>query len=1035
LSGAPEPSGRFNLSALAVRERAVTLFFIIAISAAGIVAFLNLGRAEDPSFTIKQMTVVTAWPGATAQEMQDQVAEPLEKRLQELRWYDRAETFTRPGLAFTTLILRDQTPPSDVPEQFYQARKKLQDEAPNLPHGVAGPFVNDEYGDVTFALYALKAKGEPQRDLVRQAESLRQRLLHVPGVKKINIIGEQPERIFVEFAQDRLATLGVAPRAIFSALAQQNLITPAGAIEANGPQMQVRLDGAFDDLEKIRDLPIAANGRTLRLADIAEVRRGYEDPATFLIRNQGEPTLLLGVVMREGWNGLDLGKSLNAEVKAISSELPLGMVLAPVTDQSVNISAAVDQFMRTFLEALAIVMIVSLIALGWRVGIVVAGAVPLTLAIVLVIMWATGRVLDRITLGSLVLALGLLVDDAIIAIEMMVVKMEEGFDRVKASAYAWSHTAAPMLAGTLVTVIGLMPVGFARSTAGEYAGNIFWVVGFALLASWVVAVVFTPYMGVKLLPAIKPVDGGHDAIYQTPRYQRLRRLIRWAVTRNRVVTIATLIAFLIAGAGMVLVKKQFFPASDRPEVLVEVQMPKGTSIEQTSASTETVEAWLRKQPEAKVITAYVGQGAPRFFMSLAPELPDPSFAKIVVRTPSEEARDALKERLRRAVADGLAPGARVRLTQLVFGPPSPYPVAFRVSGPDVDKARVIADQVRAIMTADPTMRTVNTDWGERVPTLHFVLDQDRLRAMGLTSSDVGEQLQFLLSGVTISQVREDIRTVDVVARSAGGTRLDPARIGDFTLTAANGQRVPISQIGKLDLRMEDPILLRRDRVPTITVRGDIANGLQPPDVSTAMFKKLQPVIDTLPPGYHIEMGGSIEEAGKANAALAPVFPIMILLMMIVIMLQVRQFSAMAIVLLTAPLGLIGVVPTLLLTGQPFGFNAILGLISLAGILMRNTLILIGQIHENEEHGRTPFDAVVEATVQRSRPVILTALAAVLAFVPLTHSVFWGAMAYTLIGGTLIGTILTLAFLPALYTLWYRIKPDGQSPEPLAVAAA
>jgi multidrug efflux pump subunit AcrB len=960
--------------------------------------------------------------------MQDQVAEPLEKRLQELRWYDRAETFTRPGLAFTTLLLRDQTPPSEVQEQFYQARKKLQDEAPRLPRGVAGPFVNDEYGDVTFALYALKAKGEPQRALARQAETLRQRLLHVPGVKKINIVGERPERIFVEFAQDRLATLGIAPRAIFSALAQQNLITPAGAIEANGPQVLVRLDGAFDDLEKIRDLPIIANGRTLRLADIAEVRRGYEDPATFLIRNQGEPTLLLGVIMREGWNGLDLGKSLKAEVEAISAELPLGMALDPVTDQSVNISEAVDQFMRTFLEALAIVMVVSFIALGWRVGMVVAGAVPLTLAIVLVIMWATDRVLDRITLGALVLALGLLVDDAIIAIEMMVVKMEEGYDRIKASAYAWSHTAAPMLAGTLVTVIGLMPVGFAKSTAGEYAGNIFWVVGFALIASWVVAVVFTPYMGVKLLPAIKPVHGGHDAIYQTPRYQKLRGLIRWAVKRNRVVTIATLVAFLVAGAGMVLVKKQFFPTSDRPEVLVEVQMPKGTSIEQTSAATETVEVWLRKQPEAQVVTAYVGQGAPRFFMALSPELPDPSFAKIVVRTPDEEARDALKERLRQAVADGLAPAARVRVTQLVFGPPSPYPVAFRVSGPDVEKARAIAEQVRAIMVADPMMRTVNTDWGERVPTLHFVLDQDRLRAMGLTSGDVGEQLQFLLSGVTISQVREDIRTVDVVARSAGETRLDPARIGDFTLTAANGQRVPISQIGKLELRMEDPILLRRDRVPTITVRGDIANGLQPPDVSTAMLKKLQPVIDTLPSGYHIAMGGSIEEAGKANAALAPIFPIMILLMMIVIILQVRSFSAMTIVLLTAPLGLIGVVPTLLLTGQPFGFNAILGLIALAGILMRNTLILIGQIHENEGHGRTPFDAVVEATVQRSRPVILTALAAVLAFVPLTHSVFWGAMAFTLIGGTLVGTILTLVFLPALYTLWYRIKPAEGQPQ-------
>ena len=479
----------------------------------------------------------------------------------------------------------------------------------------------------------------------------------------------------------------------------------------------------------------------------------------------------------------------------------------------------------------------------------------------------------------------------------------------------------------------------------------------------------------------------------------------------------------------------FRSTSDRPEVLVEVQMPKGTSIEQTSAATEQVEAWLRKQSEAKVVTAYVGQGAPRFFMSLSPELPDPSFAKVIVRTPDEEARDALKERLRQAVADGLAPAARVRVTQLVFGPPSPYPVAFRVSGPDVEKLRGIAEQVRAIMVNDPMMRTVNTDWGERVPTLHFALDQDRLRAMGLTSGDVGEQLQFLLSGVTVSQVREDIRTVDVVVRSAGETRLDPARIGDFTLTAANGERIPVSQIGKLELRMENPILLRRDRVPTITVRGDIANHLQPPDVSTAMFKKLAPVISALPSGYHVVMGGSIEEAGKANAALAPIFPIMILLMMIVIMLQVRSFSAMTIVLLTAPLGLIGVVPTLLLTGQPFGFNAILGLISLAGILMRNTLILIGQIQENREHGRTAFDAVVEATVQRSRPVILTALAAVLAFVPLTHSVFWGAMAFTLIGGTLVGTILTLVFLPALYALWYRIKPapEGQ-PQPAGALA-
>jgi len=1021
--------GRFNLSALAVRERSVTLFFLIAIVLAGTVAFLKLGRAEDPGFTIKVMTVVTAWPGATAQEMQDQVAEPLEKRLQELRWYDRSETFTRPGLAFTTLTLRDTTPPAAVQGEFYQARKKMSDEAPSLPRGAIGPFVNDEYGDVTFALYALKAKGEPQRLLAREAETLRQRLLHVPGVNKINIVGERPERIYVEFAQERLATLGVSPRDIIAALAKQNMITPAGAIETKGQQVVVRLDGAFDDISKIRDLPIVANGTTLRLSDIAKVERGYEDPASFLIRSQGEPALLLGVVMREGWNGLDLGKSLKAEIAKITDEMPVGMSLTPVTDQSVNIASAVDQFMHTFLEALAIVMIVSLVSLGWRVGIVVAAAVPLTLAVVLVIMWATGRVLDRITLGALILALGLLVDDAIIAIEMMVVKMEEGYDRIRASAYAWSHTASPMLAGTLVTVIGLMPVGFAQSTAGEYAGNIFWVVGFALIASWFVAVIFTPYMGVKMLPNIKPIEGGHAAIYQTPRYEKVRSIIAWAVRRKVLVTLATLGAFLVAGAGMALVKKQFFPASDRPEVLVEVQMPKGTAIAQTSEAAKEVETWLRKQPEAKIVTAYIGQGAPRFFMSLSPELPDPSFAKIIVLTADEASRDALKVRLRQAAADGLAPQARVRATQLVFGPYSPFPVAFRVSGPDLATVRTIAAKAQKILQDDPMMRTVNADWGDRAPALHFVLDQDRLRALGLTSSDVAEQLQFLLTGATVSQAREDIRTVDVVARSGGGDRLDPARIGDYMLTGANGERVPVSQIGKLEVRMEDPILQRRDRLPTITVRGDIADGLQPPDVSTAMFGKLQPLIKDLPSGYHIEMAGSIEEANKANAALAPIFPIMIVLMMVVIILQVRSLSAMAIVLLTAPLGVIGVVPTLLVTGQPFGFNAILGLIALAGILMRNTLILIGQIHDHEKGGMDPYHAVVEATVQRARPVILTALAAVLAFVPLISSVFWGSMAVTLIGGTLGGTILTLVFLPALYALWFKIKPPVHDDRP------
>ncbi|AVP02361.1 TPA: efflux RND transporter permease subunit [Enterobacter ludwigii] len=1014
--------GRFNLSALAVRERSVTLFLIILVTLAGIFSFFGLGRAEDPPFTVKQMTVITVWPGATAQEIQDQVAEPLEKRLQELKWYDRTETYTRPGMAFITLSLQDKTPPSQVQEEFYQARKKLGDETKNLPAGVMGPMINDEFSDVTFALFALKAKGEPQRLLVRDAEALRQQLLHVPGVKKVNIIGEQAERIYISFSHDRLATLGLSPQDIFTTLNSQNALTAAGSIETRGAQIFIRLDGAFDKLQKIRDTPLIAQGKTLRLSDVATVERGYEDPPTLQIRNQQEPTLLLGIVMREGWNGLALGKALDAETANINANMPLGMTLTKVTDQSVNIRSSVDEFMIKFFVALLVVMVVCFVSMGWRVGIVVAAAVPLTLAVVFVVMEASGINFDRVTLGSLILALGLLVDDAIIAIEMMVVKMEEGYDRIKASAYAWSHTAAPMLAGTLVTAIGFMPNGFAQSTAGEYTSNMFWVVGLALIASWFVAVVFTPYLGVKILPDIAKVEGGHAAIYDTPRYNRFRHTLSRVIARKWIVAASVVAIFTLAVLGMGLVKKQFFPTSDRPEVLVEVQMPYGTSIEQTSAATAKIEAWLRKQPEASIVTAYIGQGSPRFYLAMAPELPDPSFAKVVVMTDSEKSREALKFRLREAVARGLAPEARVRVTQLVFGPYSPFPVAWRVMGPDVDKLRDIADNVKGVLQASPMMRTVNTDWGSRVPTLHFTLDQNRLQATGLTSNAVAQQLQFLLSGVPITSVREDIRSVQVTGRAAGDIRLDPAKIEGFTLVGNAGQRVPLSQIGEIEIRMEDPLLRRRDRTPTITVRGDIAENLQPPDVSTAIMKQLQPIIDSLPPGYRIEMAGSIEESGKATQAMAPLFPIMIALTLLIIILQVRSLSAMVMVFLTAPLGLIGVVPTLLLFNQPFGINALVGLIALSGILMRNTLILIGQIDHNQKDGLDPFHAVVEATVQRARPVLLTAMAAVLAFIPLTHSVFWGTLAYTLIGGTLGGTIITLVFLPAMYAIWFRIKP-------------
>ncbi|EPH0108203.1 efflux RND transporter permease subunit [Enterobacter roggenkampii] len=1020
---------RFNLSALAVRERSVTLFLIVLVTIAGIYAFFGLGRAEDPPFTVKQMTAIAVWPGATAQEIQDQVAEPLEKRLQELKWYDRTETYTRPGMAYITLSLQDKTPPSEVQEEFYQARKKLGDESLRLPAGVIGPMINDEFSDVTFALFALKAKGEPQRQLVRDAEGLRQQLLHVPGVKKVNIIGEQAERIYIAFSHDRLATMGLSPQDIFNALNGQNALAAAGAIETRGAQIFIRLDGAFDELQKIRDTPLVVQGKTLTLSDVATVERGYEDPPTMLIRNQHEPALLLGVVMREGWNGLALGKALDAETAKINDSLPLGMTLTKVTDQSVNIRSSVDEFMIKFFVALLVVMVVCFVSMGWRVGVVVAAAVPLTLAVVFVVMEAAGINFDRVTLGSLILALGLLVDDAIIAIEMMVVKMEEGYDRIKASAYAWSHTAAPMLAGTLVTAIGFMPNGFAQSTAGEYTSNMFWIVGLALIASWFVAVVFTPYLGVKILPAIPKVEGGHAAIYNTPRYNRFRQLLGRVIARKWRVAGSVVAIFILAVLGMGLVKKQFFPTSDRPEVLVEVQMPYGTSVAQTSAATTKIEAWLGKQPEAKIVTAYIGQGSPRFYLAMAPELPDPSFAKIVILTDSETSREALKFRLREAVASGLAPEARVRVTQLVFGPYSPFPVAWRVSGPDVKQVQDIAERVKTVLQASPMMRTVNTDWGSRVPVLHFTLDQNRLQATGLTSSAVAGQLQFLLSGVPVTSVREDIRSVDVVARAAGDIRLDPAKIEGFTLVGNAGQRVPLSQIGRIEVGMEDPVLRRRDRTPTITVRGDIADNLQPPDVSVAIMKQLQPIVDSLPVGYRIDMAGSIEESGKATQAMLPLFPIMIALTLLIIILQVRSLSAMVMVFLTAPLGLIGVVPTLLIFNQPFGINALVGLIALSGILMRNTLILIGQIDHNQKDGLDPFQAVVEATVQRARPVLLTAMAAVLAFIPLTHSVFWGTLAWTLIGGTLGGTIITLVFLPAMYAIWFRIRPVEQRVQP------
>lgn len=1023
-----------NLSELAVRERAVTLFFILAIAGAGLLAFLQLGRAEDPSFTIKAMTISAAWPGATAEEMQDEVADRLEKRLQELRWFDRVETQARPGVVTMTVSLVDKTPPASVPDQWYQVRKKLSDEARNLPRGVIGPFFNDEYSDVYFSLYALTAPGMPPRRLLREAEGLRERLLALPGVKKVNIIGEQPERIYVDIPTARLATLGIAATDIFASVGSQNAVASAGTVETGGPSVSVRAEGAFDSVEQVAAVPIAAGGRGFRIGDIARVRRGYEDPASYLVRHDGVPALMLGVIMRERYDGLALGRELAAETGAIRGALPLGIGFEQVADQAHNIDEAYGEFMLKFAVALSVIMIVSLVSLGWRVGLVVAAAVPLTLAMVFVVMLITGRDFDRITLGALILSLGLLVDDAIIAIEMMVVKMSEGMDRVRAATFAWGATAAPMLAGTLVTVIGFLPIGFARSSAGEYAGNIFWIVGFALIASWIVAVYFTPYLGVKLLPAIEPVAGGHEAIYATSRYERLRRWVSFSVTRRRPVVFVTLAALVISGLLIgVAVPKQFFPASQRPEVLIEVSLPKGSAIGATTRSVEALERFLRAQPEAQTIDSYVGGGAPRFFLSLNPELPDSSFAKVVVNTADGAARDALSAKVRAAWAEGRFPAARIRVSRLLFGPPVPYPVAFRVVGADPDIIRPIAERVARIVSDNAQTRDVHLDWGERTPTVRLAFDQDRLRRIGLTPADASRQIGAQLSGLTIAQVREGTRIVDVVARAGEGDRGRLDRLAGLNLRTSAGSNVPLAGVATLVPAFENPILKRRNRATAITVRADIVRGVQPPDVTAAILPALAKIEASVPPDVLIQTGGAVEESGRANKALAPIFPVMLLLMLAVIMIQVRSFGLAALVFATAPLGMIGAALALLLTGMPFGFNAILGLIGLAGILMRNTLILIDQIRIERAAGAGEREAVIEATVRRARPVVLTALAAILAFIPLSFSTFWGPLAVVLIGGVIVGTALTLFFLPALYAMGFvpgaRASRIEREPQP------
>jgi multidrug efflux pump subunit AcrB len=1012
-----------NLSALAVRERAVTLFFLVLSVLAGIYAFASLGRAEDPAFTVRVLVVNAVWPGATPEQLRDQVVDRLEKRLQEVDYLYRIETTIRPGQATLQVEFQDYTPQHKVPDLFYEVRKRMLDETPRMPAGVIGPLVNDDFGDVYFKLMALTAPGLPYRDLVREAEAVRERLQRVGGVHKALLLGERGERMFIEFDNARLVNLGLAPQAIFEAIDASNRLVPAGRLETVGPRLHLRVDADLADPEALAALPIRVGGKLLRLGEIATVRRGFEDPPSALVRSRGEQAVLLGVVMAKGENGLALGQRLDAFVDAESARLPLGVKLTTLTHQAEAIRAAVDLFQIKFVVAVAVVMGVSILAIGLRAGLIVGIAVPVTLGITFLVMLLMGINLDRITLGALIIALGLLVDDAIIAVEMMLVKMAEGWDRVRAAAHAWNVTAAPMLFGTLVTVAGFLPIGFARSGVGEYAGNIFWVLAISLLVSWLVAVVFAPYLGVKLLRGTSG-HASHDSLYQTPTYRRLRALVGTCVRWRKSVVAGTVAVLVLAGLGMATaVQKQFFPGSDRPEVLVSLYLPQGSSIGATNATLQRVEAVLAPMPEVKSLLAYAGSGVPRFFISANPEPPDPAFAKIVAVTGGPAERDRVMAELERRIGAGEFPGARVRVYRLLYGPPVIWPMQMRVIGPDPIVLRQIAHRVRETMEANPHARDPHLEWDERVPTLHLRADAERLRLIGLTPQDLAQQLQFQLEGLSVTKLREDIRSVEVVARGELPRPLDAAALGALEILSRDGRKLPLAQVGRVEVRFEEPVIKRYNREPFVAVLSDV-QGAQPNDVTAAVWKALEPLRAELPEGYRIDLGGAVEASGKADASIQKLQPVMLAFMLIFIMLQMRSFAGTFMVVATAPLGLIGAVLALLLFRQPFGFVALLGLIGLAGILMRNTLILTQQVADNFEEGMPAFEAVVEAAVQRARPVVLTALAAVLAFVPLTQDSFWGPLAYVLIGGVAAGTAITLLFVPALYALWFRIAATG-----------
>ncbi len=1024
-----------NLSEWALRHRSMVAYLILVFMLGGAISYFKLGRAEDPDFTIKVMVVRTLWPGATAREVESQVTERIEKKLQEVPWLDVVRSNSKAGESLVFVVLKDYTPKKEVPEAWYQVRKKIGDIKQSFPVGVQGPFINDEFGDTFINIFAVTGDGFDLARLRLEADRLARELRLVPDVKKVELIGVQEEKIFVEISHAKLAMLGIDPLLIYDALQKQNAMVPSGFFETPTDRMRLRVSGDFTSEESVREIGVQAAGQFFRLGDIANVKRGYVDPPTPRMRVKGEPAVGVAIVMNKGADVIALGERLRSEVARMQKDLPQGIDIHVVANQPEIVSQAIGLFMSSLAEAVIIVLAVSFLSLGLRTGTVVALSIPLVLAITFLLMEAFGIDLQRISLGALIIALGLLVDDAIIAVEMMVVKMEQGWDRFRSATFAYASTAFPMLTGTLITVAGFMPVGFARSVAGEYTFSIFAVVGIALIVSWVVAVVFTPYLGYKILNAKKLQAKGAqhgDDIYETPFYRRVRDAVDWCVRRRWLVIGSTLMAFVLSLVVLnTVVEKQFFPASSRSELLVDVWLPQGSSLKATERVATKVEKLLLNEPEfsksIKDFASYIGNGSPRFYLPLDQQLFNDNFAQFVVVTKDINAREELKSRLDAYFAAdnadwraGLA-NARIRVLRLENGPPVGFPIQFRVSGENLAELRKVAEQVATVMRANPHVKDVNFDWNEMGKSVRLEIDQDRARALGVSSHDLSNSVNSMLAGSAITQVRDGDYLVDVVVRAPGDERARMSALADINIRTASGRYVPLAQVAKISYQLEDVLINRRNRLPTITVRADIRDDVQAPVISAQIDPELDAVREKLSPGFRIELGGATEESTKGEASIKAVMPWMLMVVITLLMLQLQSIGRTILVLLTAPLGLIGVAIALMLFNAPFGFVANLGVIALSGMIMRNSVILVDQIEQDEKAGKPTWEAIVGSTVRRFRPIMLTAAAAILAMIPLQRSIFWGPMAVAIMGGLIVATLLTVFFLPALYAAWYRVK--------------